>query len=73
MDPLIKKLEGANMGIDLATPGDRISWRQDKCPWNEAEGTSEHRCAMKNVSICYYFCGIKIWTMSCAAIQTRIL
>lgn len=59
MDPLIKKLDGANMDIDLATPGDSISWRQDKCPWNEADGANEHRCAVKNVSICYYFCGVE--------------
>ena len=33
--------------------------KQDKCPWNEAEGTTEHRCAVKGVSICPHFCGIE--------------
>ena len=54
----IKKLDGANMDIDLAS-SDKTSWKQMKCPWNEVEGTSNHRCAVKNVSICKYFCGIE--------------
>ena len=45
---MIKKLNGANMDIDLATPADQIQWRQDACPWNEAEKTGEHRCAVKD-------------------------
>ena len=56
---MIRKLDGANMDIDLTTPKDRIDWSQDTCPWNENEGTSEHKCAVKNVSICKYFCGIE--------------
>ena len=59
MNPAIKKLSGANMDIDLATPGDRISWEQGRCPWNEVERTDEHRCAVKDVSICLYFCGLE--------------
>jgi hypothetical protein len=59
LDAVIRKLGGANMDIDLATPRDRIQWQQDNCPWNEAEETNEHRCAVKNVSICPYFCGIE--------------
>lgn len=59
MNAVIKKLGGANMDIDLVTPGDTIEWQQDRCPWNEAERTAEHRCAVKNVSICPYFCGIE--------------
>ncbi len=59
MDATIRKLDGANMDIDLASPGGSIGWQQDACPWNEAEGTTEHRCAVKNVSICPYFCGIE--------------
>ena len=55
----IKELKGANMDIDLATESDKISWKQDQCPWNKAENTSEHKCAVKNISICKYFCGIK--------------
>ena len=55
----IRKLDGANMDIDLVTPGGSIDWQQEACPWNEAEGTTEHRCAVKNISICPYFCGIE--------------
>ena len=59
MDASINKLNGANMDIDLVTPQDSIVWHQAKCPWNEAEGIDEHKCALKNVSICPYFCGIE--------------
>jgi hypothetical protein len=55
----IKKLDGANMDIDLTTEQKDITWKQDKCPWNAVEETSEHKCAVKNVSICPYFCGIE--------------
>ncbi len=53
----IKALQGANMDIDLVS--ENISWNQVSCPWNEAENTAEHKCAVKNTSICKYFCGIK--------------
>ena len=66
MNATIKKLHGANMDIDLATSRDVIAWEQDRCPWNEAEGTDEHHCAVKNISICQYFCGIEyIDTLLC--------
>lgn len=55
----MKKLDGANMDIDLTTETGDISWQQDKCPWNGTEKTNEHKCAIKNVSICPYFCGIE--------------
>jgi len=55
----IKELKGANMDIDLATKSDKISWEQDQCPWNKADNTNKHKCAVKNISICKYFCGIK--------------
>ena len=45
MSELSKKLDGANMDIDLATAKNMISWEQDGCPWNEAEMTNEHKCA----------------------------
>jgi len=51
-------LDGANMDIDL-TSSDKTSWKQAKCPWNDAEKTNTHKCAIKNVSICNYFCGIE--------------
>lgn len=59
MNELIKKLNGANMDIDLATPKGMIAWAQDGCPWNTAEMTNVHHCAVKNVSICPYFCGVE--------------
>lgn len=55
----IRELDGANMDIDLTTSPKDIVWKQDKCPWNVAENTSEHKCAVKNISICKYFKGIK--------------
>ncbi|NTV40680.1 MAG: hypothetical protein HGA61_00165 [Candidatus Moranbacteria bacterium] len=54
----MKKLDGANMDIDLIS-GDITSWKQMKCPWNEKEGKNTHKCAVKNISICDYFCGIE--------------
>ena len=59
MDSVISKLSGANMDIDLATPVEDIPWEQETCPWNEAERIDTHRCAVKNVSICPYFCGVE--------------
>ncbi len=53
----IKELRGANMDIDLVS--DNLDWPQDKCPWNVSKNTKEHKCAIKNISICKYFCGIK--------------
>ncbi|MDH4358945.1 MAG: hypothetical protein OEV37_03370 [Candidatus Berkelbacteria bacterium] len=54
----IKKLKGGNMDIDL-TSGDKTPWKQTRCPRNEKEGTKNHKCAVKNTSICDYFCGIE--------------
>ena len=56
---IIRRLRGANMDIDLATPAGQIQWEQQSCPWNAAEGTNEHRCAVKNVSLCPYFRGVE--------------
>ena len=47
------------MDIDLATPPAKIGWTQDACPWNAAEGVDDHRCAVKDTSICPYFCGVE--------------
>ncbi|MCK5586048.1 hypothetical protein KAJ02_08240 [Candidatus Bipolaricaulota bacterium] len=41
MNEVIRKLDGANMDIDLSTPVDQIVWDQDKCPWNEVDGTRD--------------------------------
>ncbi len=46
------------MDIDLTSSG-KVSWKQDKCPWNEAEKTDKHKCCVKDTSICDFFCGIK--------------
>lgn len=29
----LRKLRGANMDIDLASPPGSIPWQQDACPW----------------------------------------
>ena len=55
MNKKINKLIGANMDIDFSNP----DFGNTKCPWNKQDGTSEHRCAVKNTSICKYFCGIR--------------
>jgi len=55
----LHKIDGANMDIDLTTNPSKISWKQQQCPWNAADGTSEHKCAVKNISICDYFCGVE--------------
>ena len=55
MDKRIKKLLGANMDIDFSNK----NWGSSVCPWNAADGTDEHKCAVKDTSICKYFCGIQ--------------
>jgi hypothetical protein len=63
----LQRLRGANMDIDLVTPEGAISWVQDRCPWNVAEGVVDHRCAVKDTSICPYFRGIEpLDTLLCA-------
>ena len=52
----ITELKGAN--IDLLGK-QKVEWEQDKCLWNESEKTNEHKCAVKNISLCKYFKGIK--------------
>lgn len=56
MNNKIKKLMGSNMDIDFSNPqfGDSV------CPWNQSEHTEVHKCAVKNISICKYFCGIQL-------------
>lgn len=55
----VRELDGANMDIDLSSNPEDISWSQEKCPWNITEGTNKHKCAVKNLSICRHFQGIK--------------
>ncbi len=59
MKSVIRKLSGVNMDIDLTTPQDQIEWEQDACPWNQADNSTQHQCAVKNISICKYFRGIE--------------
>ena len=59
MNEMIRKLKGANLDIDMASPEGSIPWKQEICPWNEAKKTNAHKCAIKNVSICRYFCGVE--------------
>ena len=62
----IRELRGGNMDIDLI-PKPGLKWEQAACPWNEAEGSSAHKCAVKDTSICRYFRGIKpVDTVLCA-------
>jgi hypothetical protein len=58
MTDRVRALRGGNMDIDLIPKPD-LSWEQEACPWNEAEGVSTHKCAVKDTSICRYFRGIK--------------
>lgn len=55
MNDKIKTIIGSNMDIDFSNE----SFGGSVCPWNEAENTNEHKCAVKNTSICDCFCGIK--------------
>lgn len=54
----ILELNGGNMDIDLI-PRSTVPWKITPCPWNVLENTTTHRCAVKNVSICPFFRGIK--------------
>lgn len=55
MNNKIQKLIGSNMDIDFSNK----DWGDSVCPWNAAEKTDEHKCAVKGTSICKYFCGIQ--------------
>ena len=54
----IRELRGGNMDIDLI-PNPNLDWKQEACPWNDAEGVSSHKCAVKDTSICRHFRGIQ--------------
>ncbi len=54
----IKILDWTNMDIDLVSQ-ENTSWKQMKCPQNEKDWADSHKCAVKNVSICPYFCWIQ--------------
>ena len=46
----IRELVGANMDIDLVS--DNVDWNQSVCPWNAAENSKEHKCAVKEI-VCF--------------------
>lgn len=50
-------LKGGNFDLDMCS-GDSINWKQDPYPWNVTENTSDHKCAVKNTSICRFFAGL---------------
>ena len=54
----VRELRGGNMDIDLI-PKPGLGWEQERCPWNEAEQASTHKCAVKDTSICRHFRGIR--------------
>jgi len=54
----LRELRGGNMDIDLI-PKAGLKWRQDTCPWNDAERSTDHKCAVKDTSICRHFKGIR--------------
>jgi hypothetical protein len=61
-----RELHGGNMDIDLIRKAG-LPWEQEACPWNEADGSDTHKCAVKDTSICRYFRGIKpVDTVLCA-------
>ena len=55
MNSKINKIIGSNMDIDFSND----NFGNSTCPWNVAENTNEHKCAVKNTSICKYFCGVQ--------------
>ncbi len=72
MNPYVKKLRGANLDIDFSN----ANFGSSKCPWNEAEGTDAHKCAVKDTSICDYFCGVQfVDSVLCSypRVQTDVL
>ena len=58
MGDSIRELRGGNMDIDLI-PNPGLAWKQEPCPWNETEHSVAHKCAVKDISICRHFKGIK--------------
>jgi len=47
MSETVRELRGGNMDIDLV-PKPNPKWKQDPCPWNEADGSTAHLCAVKD-------------------------
>ena len=43
------------MDIDFSN----LNFGNSQCPWNIADNVKEHKWAVKDTSICKYFCGIQ--------------
>ena len=68
----ILELKGGNLDIDLI-PNPNVPWKITPCPWNEKEKNTAHKCAVKNVSICKFFHGIKdLDVVLCSFDKTKI-
>ena len=65
----INALSGANMDIDLVS--ENVGWNQAGCPWNEAEQTREHKCAVKALRSANTFAESNIWTACFAVIRMK--
>lgn len=53
-DKIIRRM-GSNMDIDFSNP----DYGDSRCPWDADEPLTDHKCAVKNTSICPFFCGIQ--------------
>ena len=54
----VREIRGGNLDIDLI-PKPGLAWEVGRCPWNEAERSGAHKCAVKDTSICAYFHGVR--------------
>lgn len=55
MNNKINRIIGSNMDIDFSNR----EFGNSQCPWNMEEKTTKHKCAVKDTSICKYFCGLQ--------------
>lgn len=55
MDKRVNKITGANMDIDFSN----LNFGNSRRPWNADKNTNVHKRAVKDESICKYFCGIQ--------------
>ena len=49
----MEMINGANMDIDFTSQAG-MTWKPGECPWGP-----EHKCAVKNTSMCKHFRGIE--------------
>jgi hypothetical protein len=53
------KLKGANLCLRMSSPTIKVPWEQDECPWNKAENTDKHECAILSGDVCPYYKGVE--------------